>query len=116
MAEFREVMKQWCRMCKACQNEAKELGLGCVDLCKLAHNDVCGDLEQVKPIDIVRAEITVMLWAEENPEPVYPTWREYLMELILPNSDSGDYSTFLLEQYIPDYIAEKLGVEPKEAK
>lgn len=89
MAEFREVMKHWGRMCKACQEESSRHGLGCIDTCELAHNDACGYLEYAQPIDIAEAEATIMRWAAENPEPVYPTWREYLMSLIMPYGTGG---------------------------
>lgn len=107
MAEFQEVMRKFDRMCKA--------HAGCVD-CPLAIKGPvetkCSTSSFVEEPEYIEREI--MSWAAEHPEPVYPTWREYLMDLILPNSPSGNFATFLLEQHIPADIAQKLGIEPKE--
>ena len=69
-------------------------------------NEVCVDM--LTDSDIDRLEKSVMEWANEFPEPVYPTWYEFLTsryhkawEAIGRDSSPAD-------------IAEKLGIEPKE--
>ena len=104
MAEFKEVCKQWRRMCKA----FNECDGNCVDLCALAHNPVCGDLTQATDKDLENAEAVIMEWANENPEPVCPTWAEYLMHVYQDVSYAR-----ILGETIPADIAEKLGVAPK---
>lgn len=57
-------------------------------------------------------EDVVTKWAEENPEPVYPAWRDWLRSQY---PMMGPYTmTDILEAPIPADIAEKLGIEPKE--
>jgi hypothetical protein len=60
------------------------------------------------------AEKVIAKWAAENPEPVYPTWVEWLAanKVIVPIElwDAFKVSS----QPIPADIAEKLGIEPKE--
>lgn len=106
MAEFKEIWKQWRRMCKA----FNECDGNCVDLCALAHNPVCGDLPNATDKDLENAEAVIMEWANENPEQIYPTWGEYLGRDI--NNSLGPY--IRLAQEIPADIAEKLGITPKE--
>lgn len=123
MAEFKEVCKQWRRMCEA----ANECGGNCVALCALAHNEFCGNLIQATDKDIENAETVIMEWAKKNPEPVYPTWIDWLMsEGVIPtnymaaNSTDSEvragtfYVTIKAFKPIPDDIAEKLGIAPKE--
>ena len=74
MAEFKEVCRQWRRMCKA----ANECDGNCVELCALAANPVCGELPDATDKDLENAETVIMEWAKENPEPVYPTGSERL--------------------------------------
>ena len=74
------------------------------------------DETEVKTIERI-----VMKWAEENPEPVYPTWAEWLMEHGLLYASNSAYmkrwyviNQSGIEKPIPADIAEKLGIEPKE--
>ena len=74
----------------------------------------------------VKAAAIIEKWAEENPEPKYPTWGEWLIEqgvytgtFIVDEPKSGDTIvdiriTDKIYQQIPDDIAQKLGLEPKE--
>ena len=62
-----------------------------------------------------------MSWAAEHPEPVYPTWGDWLAEIGLiswGNNGDGVYSvmvpTFKMCTKIPADIAQKLGLQPKE--
>ena len=74
-------------------------------------------------------ERRVMQWAAEHPEPVYPTWDEW-QNSVFPDAEIditpctfGSRDRFncsektcdeCMEQQIPAYIAEKLGIKPKE--
>ena len=49
-----------------------------------------------------------MEWAEEHPEPVYPTWGTWLSEKYDYDLREIMYTPILAD------IAEKLGIEPKE--
>lgn len=112
MAEFKEVCKQWRRMCEA----ANECDGNCVELCALAHNEFCGNLIQATDKDIENAETVIMEWAKENPEPVYPTWEEWLIAqgVIKENPNGVGWPMPKLFERIPADIAEKLGAAPKE--
>lgn len=106
MAEFKEVCKQWRRMCKA----ASECDGNCVDLCVLAHNPTCGELTRATDKDLENAEAVIMEWANENPEQHYPTWGEYLAG----DNNNTVAMMFTLAQEIPADVAEKLGIALKE--
>ena len=66
-----------------------------------------------------------MQWAAEHPEPVYPTWGEWFVErgdltenwqeLKVENKYGGKCVIGMFYQPIPTDIAQKLGIEPKEA-
>lgn len=84
--------------------------------------DPCGDLLQIE-----RVEKIIMNWAVEHPEPVYPSWIDWLMsEQVIPDDYSAAHSmepgtraasfyvTSKAFQPIPYDIAQKLGIEPKE--
>jgi hypothetical protein len=68
-----------------------------------------------------QVEGIIMAWAAEHPEPVYPTWWKYLCMInVIPDTPLGE-KTFgevvierLMSLNIPDDIAQKLGIEPKE--
>ena len=116
MAEFQEVMRQINRMCSHYQN--------CEDSgCPLSND--CGNIgnysSNVK--QTMRIEKTVMTWAAERPEPVYPTWGDWLEEMgLICWEDSGDgvhsvmVPKFKMCTKIPAVIAEKLGIEPKNRR
>ena len=119
MAEFQEVMQQYNRMFEACKQGAS------VPVEASYAN-------AVKQPDLF--EEVVMSWAAKHPEPVYPTWGEWLMEQMViaermrPKYDytNGEYTDELertgeyialdseMKKQIPADIAEKLGLEPKE--
>ena len=109
MAEFQKVMRQWRRMCE--KNQAD-----CMRLCPICANPVCGELTEATDEDIRKAEDTIMAWAAEHPEPVYPTWREWLLANRIIGDADSDYAAGLLMRYqrIPADIAQKLGIEPKK--
>ena len=102
MAEFGEIMRQLRRRCNTFHSECKVCGMG--DFCP---DEVCVDM--LTDSDIDRLEKSVMEWAKEFPEPVYPTWAEYLMHVYQDVSYAR-----ILGETIPADIAQKLGIEPKE--
>lgn len=68
MAEFVEVMKQLARLCENCDD--------CVD-CPVFGKGNCGhEMSGNTPNENAAIERSVMAWAAENPEPVYPSWEE----------------------------------------
>lgn len=113
MAEFQEVMKQWVRVRKATASR---------------HFDE-DDVLSVYPLEayddalIADIEKNVMQWAAEHPEPVYPTWAEWLTEqkIITAAKSVGTetmYDTVLpmpaMFDSIPADVAEALKIPPKE--
>lgn len=120
MAEFQEVMRQWRRFCKS-HNHCGE--------CEFDGKGICGEahLTDVSYTDI---ELRIMAWAKEHPEPVYPTWLEWLQEMgvmtdihdrlnnykqVMEVCGKPLYSipTTKVFCHIAADIAEKLGIEPK---
>ena len=100
MAEFKEVVKEYRRMCGAYVD----------DYC-----DHCPLVEEVKEhytcpeyildyTDVI--ENIVMQWAVENPELVYPRWIDYIGGLYPMDAGQAMY------EQIPEDIANKLGVKP----
>ena len=113
MAEFQEVMRQYKRMCygKACSD---------CDFYKfkmsLSHQMACLRFLKEYPVE---AEALVMNGAAEHPEPVYPTWVEYLVGIgVIPHEIRLETEDALMDTHllkpIPADIAQKLGIEPKE--
>jgi len=99
VAEFSEVMRQWRRFCKSHNNCGE---------CEFDGKGICGEAH-LTDIPYADIELRIMAWAAEHPEPVYPTWAEYLMHTYQDVSYAR-----ILGETIPADIAEKLGVEPKE--
>ena len=124
MAEFKDIMKKWRRMC------GSEDYTGSCNGCPLCGNKVCGNFDVASDADIERAEKGITEWAERNPEKVYPTWKEWLVgigvvdfktsivkipdyEPIQFSNTSVAYVNEKGNKPIPAEIAEKLGLEPK---
>jgi hypothetical protein len=124
MAEFVDVLRQFDRMCKE--------NAGCFN-CPLHEPDGVSDRCSIGAFvnDSERIEREVMKWAKEHPEPVYPTWREWLIKLGIvsfepdfrvlldasPTTLANTVKAYINEEGskpIPVDIAEKLGIEPKE--
>lgn len=128
MAEYTEVIKQFKRMCKSVtpiKCTRGECPMGCENI---------GQCRKVAFERPAKFEEQVMSWAAEHPEPVYPTWYEWLESEgiltteIVPNT-STPYAASTMQSYmtmikstqkmytpIPADIAQKLGIEPKEEK
>jgi len=119
MAEFCEVMRQWNRRLAA------------------EHMLIDGNITGMDALWLAidhpeRVESLVMSWAAEHPEPVYPTWGEYLQEQgildveYIPAASSTTSTSKMHVQTvktlapfyrpIPADTAEKLGIEPKEGR
>ena len=116
MAEYVNVMEQKRRMC----NSYALCSMGCplndIDFC----NKNSGEKTNA---DFPEVEHRVMSWTAEHPEPVYPTWKEWLEEQrVVVHFDSvnakGKKVKWELTNKsncpIPADIAQKLGIEPKE--
>lgn len=121
MAEFVQIMKDWRRMC---QHMEKMGGDRSCDICPLGR---CNAIyEDDGNTDYAEIGEKVLTWAAEHPEPVYPTWIDWLMsEGVIPTNDIAANSTdsgvragmFYVTSKafgpIPADIAQKLGIEPK---
>jgi hypothetical protein len=112
VADFVQIMKDWRRMC---QFMDKEYGNSSCDKCPLggcsAVYEMCGKE------NFSNMEHGITEWAAEHPEPVYPTWAEWLMSIgvisgLFQNGAIDARGNF--RQPIPADIAQKLGIEPKE--
>ena len=125
MAKFTEVMRQARRMCESFRDgHCSECPIG------NANSLECG-ITVTSEMDCKEVERRVMQWATEHPAPVYPTWREW------QNSTFPDAHKFVkpcefgrrdrfkckektcyqcISEPIPEDIAERLGIKPKEAK
>jgi hypothetical protein len=115
MADFVQTMKDWQRMCA---------GIHCAD-CEIF--DYCEGLPNA---DADKIQRIVTSWAAENPEPVYPTWEEWLVANGIMEPDNvrlnGNYRFYYngkpvynipspkMFDPIPADIAQKLGIQPKE--
>lgn len=125
MSEFTEVMKQARRMCKAFSDgHCSECPIGNANALE------CG-ITVTSEMDCEEVERRVMQWAAENPEPRYPTWREW-QKSMFPDAYGGISPCAFgglgrfncaeiacnecRERQIPADIAEKLGIKPKEEK
>lgn len=116
MTDSVQAMKDWRRMCKFCSDEGMADGRhGCADVCPIGDNPVCGDLQGATDRDIEDAAKAIEKWAEEHPEPRYPTWGEWLQSMGVAVLGSGMLSIHpaIAEQPIPAEMAEKLEIEPK---
>lgn len=116
---FQEVMKNWKRMCLKLRKDCRE----CEIHKKSLHNHLCFCNKDTLSEDAIEAvEKIVMQWAEENPEPVYPTWVEYLVKQgVLASANpvptltaKAFFSGVNAMKPIPADTAEKLNLQPKE--
>jgi hypothetical protein len=115
MADFVQTMKDWRRMC---QFMDKEYGNSSCDNCPLggcsAVYEMCGKE------NFANMERDISAWAAEHPEPVYPTWEEYLADLMTfdmmfdKTDNPNSVENYMRKTPIPADIAQKLGIEPKE--
>lgn len=108
MAEFKEVMRQLNRMCKA--------NADCIN-CPLYRLDgVTDECHMWKfPDQLDNVENEVLKWAAEHPEPTYPTWGEWLEKQGIVKLFNGVCMLLKnVENQIPADIARQLGIELKD--
>ena len=121
MAEFQEVMRHWKRMCDAYTTDDSD----CCSDCPVGdlHEHGCGAIfETEDTTDWQEYANAIMAWAEEHPEPKYPSWLEWLENMGIVSKAKSEYSEVFdticvgtrMFYPIPADIAEKLGLEPKE--
>lgn len=124
MAEFKEVMKQWKRLCNWMDNKySPDPICNYCPLAKIVNGGCSAVYELYNDYDYDKMAEVIMKWAEENPEPVYPAWGDWLEEMgLICWEDSGDgvhsvmVPKFKMCTKIPADIAEKLGIEPKNRR
>lgn len=129
MAEFVEVMRQVQRICERkncmrCPLHKHSAATG-MSTCMMIER-FC-DKPEVKYAEL---ESAIMQWAKENPEPVYPSWKEW-HDKTFPNARTSVNPCWFItgnpaecnrmecvkcrNRPIPAEIAKKLGIQPKEA-
>ena len=105
MAEFKDVLIKWKRMCES-MPEIGDDRYKCEN-CPIYGNGWCEwEISQLDPDEIEDIETGIMKWAEEHPMQLYPTWIEWFESLGMKNINA--------DEEIPAEIAEKLGIKPKE--
>ena len=119
MSDFVKVVRDWRRMCKSYSNTG-----GC-GTCPLQENDTCANIETATDDDITNAEHIIEEWCEKNPELVYLTWAEWLIQMGILERERfkatiGGFDCRLVHatmpaayKSIPADVAKKLGIEPK---
>ena len=112
MSEFVTVMSQFMRLCdsyKHCDDcPVNQAGFNCD----------C-DHQGYSKTGAEELEHIIMSWAAEHPEPVYPSWLEYIMDVqhdcvAAYNGGNDTLWKWMWTTPIPSDIAEKLGVKPME--
>ena len=124
MAEFKEIMNKWNRLCE--YQKKKHNGIMICEDCPLDIASLCPDWpvefdsSDKDTYDIAEIEHVVTKWDEEHPEPEYPTWAEWLEQMgviksIHLRSDSfkSFYSLDGFLKQIPENIAKAVGIKPK---
>lgn len=123
MSDFVQTVKDWRRMCDSMNKH----GGGCCINCPLCGFSCGGVFEMPENTNWQLLQEKIAAWAAENPEPVYPTWREWLNDIgvvgveyttrIYTTANKGlvQYVSTMPSFYrpIPADIAEKLGLKPK---
>ena len=105
MTEFAVAIKQFKRMCRYYDDYD-----GDRSECPLYYKWHGCDISHCRRLAFYDKEFqnVVMSWAEDHPEPVYPTWYEWLTS-VYPAAWA-----LIADKPIPADIAQKLGIEPKE--
>lgn len=112
MAEFTSTMHEWGRMCNAHAEDCPSCPLNGKPFCEK-------EIFDLTPSVIKEAEQIIMAWAKEHPEPVYPRWVDWLVQVgILGCETRQGHDTHFVEQAmfdpIPADLAQKLGLQPKD--
>ena len=113
MAEYSVVMKEAKRMCWHYTQGGNHDKCPMYPSCNVSQ---CRKIAFERPEEF---EGRVMKWAEEHPEPVYPTWYAWLANNgVVPIELHPDEAMLVTEigllKQIPACIAEKYGIQPKE--
>lgn len=114
MAEFFETMKEMRRMCREMGNS--DDSYKCKN-CPLDMERICTfEISDIMDNELKSIEEKVMMWAENHKKPISPTFGEWLCNigLIHDCTESEDVVSRLFNNRLPDDIAQKLGIEPKE--
>ena len=115
MTDFAQTMHNWKRMCEYFEKQYEQ---DCCDYCPLTG---CGAIWEMDKENWEDFEKKINTWAAENPEPKYPTWREFIKEMGLTNERKvagcngvTTYDTLNEKADEPIYpeMAEKLGLKP----
>ena len=125
-----DFMRHWNRMCRECfmdkDIDAKDVCANCpirkegLDSCCIAIFEI-SDIDDAFDFEKYNRIVEIVdKWAEIHPEPVYPSWLEYLVSIgVIHEGDSGDQGAYCygivndIRQQLPICIAKKLGVSPK---
>ena len=118
MSDFVQTMKDWRRMCAAYSTDDDDCCKGCPVLDYRDHG--CSAIFEMDVVDWKKYENAIAKWAAEHPEPVYPSWYDYLRSIgvLYDKHTAGGDATEIhwgnMMTPIPADIAQKLGVKPKE--
>ena len=111
--DFVQTMKDWRRMCETIQSENQKTSSG--GWCKgCPVQGVCvidTEIKDTTEKGLAMIGERIQSWAEENPEPIYPTWFEWFKTVVSDEEmlQRGMY----WDMQIPADIAQKLGIEPR---
>lgn len=86
MVNFAQTMHDWQRMCKYYDEHYNE---NCCEECPLEGCGAIWEMDYIKDWEDFAAKIEN--WAKKHPEPVYPTWREYLKKMGLIKERNCEY-------------------------
>ena len=122
MAEFQEVMRQWSRMCNAVPGKSECINI-CRDkqsgyTCPMYDSGLCNkSISSQTDKDRLEGEKTVMAWVAEHPEPVYPRWVDWLVQVGVVGCETchGHKHYFVEDdmfEHIPEETAQLLGLKP----
>ena len=86
MAEFSKVVKDWRRMCDFVSAKNYDMHCSCIGCPVYELSEECNGCDAIftkwaETLDWGKFEKIVEQWAEEHPEPVYPTWLEWLEQV-----------------------------------
>ena len=107
MADFVQTMKDWRRMCKTYTTDDDETCCKSCPIMALEYSEHDCDAifsDWAESADWEEVEDIIQMWANENPEPVYPTWYEYLGDIYPASWD------LIANKRVPADIAQKLGI------
>jgi hypothetical protein len=110
MAEYNDIIKQFKRMC---WNYSRDKVQKSCPMCTSYPNCNIGQCRKIAFEQPAHFAATVMRWAKENPEPVYPAWRDWLRDLY---GNPQKTMTDILESPIDPEIAQRLNIVPRRKR